>query len=269
MKPKATALAVLTAAFVLVALPSAAQPPPPPPGLPDDLDDLLPKSDPIERFKVTVEGSQESGINFSYDQAPGQPCGPRSNGFLDESWFYNRGTKLVMEFRLVAGRHLLLRRVGRPLGDAAFTAPGTLERDAGGTFDSIGPTGPTGCVSFPLRTTDCGRRFEPRAGLRLGWSKGKLTLQHSGPAAQNRNPAESCGMLAGGAYNFNEFSYPYPLLGKQKGKLPLDKIFGSKPGFRVKVKHAFLEPGDPPAGYVSLRESMSGSSTVTFKRLKD
>lgn len=221
---------------MLVALPSAAQPPPP---LPDDLDDLLPKSDPVERFKVTIQGSQQEHIDFTFDQAPGQPCGPRAAGSLDESWQYARGKSVVMSFRLVAGRHLLIQRAGRPLGDTAFAAPGAVTRDASGSFDSLGPGG---CVVFPLRTGDCGKELAVRSELRLGWSKGKLTLQHSGTATQRKNAAENCGLLQDVAFDFAQLSFTYPFLGKQRGKLSLDRIFSARKNFQVRLKHRSSGP---------------------------
>lgn len=60
------------------------------PGLPDDLDDLLPKAD-VERFEVTVRGNQSCSLNFGYDANPSVPCSLHGSSTLNEFWEYERG----------------------------------------------------------------------------------------------------------------------------------------------------------------------------------
>lgn len=182
-------------------------------------------------------------------------------GTLREFWEYARGKGVAMEFRKLGGR-VFLRRVGRQLGDAAFAAPGTVQREASGFFKVLGAGG---CLSYPLRTDTCGKRLNAPLDLSLGWSKGKLTLEESGKAKGKTNPAEQCGLVSGGS-SFNQLSFPYPFLSKQRAKLPARKIFGSKRNLKLVLKDNFLEPLDPQ-GYTTFKENLVGSTTITLKRL--
>jgi hypothetical protein len=229
------------------------------PGFPD-LDDLT-GSD-VERFEMTVSGLQQGSINFTWDPSPVGNCHLFAAGSLDESWHYGRGKQVVMEFSKL-GDQVLLKRAGRPLGDGAFAAPGTIVREASGQFQA--PSG-LGCPSFALRTADCGPEFKVRSDLALGWSKGQLTLQHSGPAAQKKNPAEGCGTPKD-LLNFNQLVHAYPYLNKQRAALSARQIFGSKPAFRLTMNDKFLAPADEPAGYTTFTARGAGRTSVTLKRL--
>lgn len=229
------------------------------PGFPD-LDDLV-GGDP-ERFEMTVAGLQQGSIDFTWDPSPVGSCHLLAAGSLDESWHYGRGKHVVIEFSRL-GDQVLLKRAGRPLGDGAFAAPGTIVREASGQFQA--PTA-LGCPSFPLRAPDCGREFKVRSDLALGWSKGQLTLQHSGPAAQKKNPVEGCGTLRD-LLNFNQLVHAYPYLNKQRAALPARRIFGSKPALRLTMNDKFLAPADGPAGYTTFTARGAGRTTVTLKRL--
>lgn len=229
------------------------------PGFPD-LDDLI-GSD-VERFEMTVSGLQQGSINFTWDPSPVGSCHLLAAGSLDESWHYGRGRHVVIEFSTL-GRQVVLKREGRPLGDGAFAAPGTVVRDASGQLQAPSALG---CPSFPLRAADCGREFRVRSDLALGWSKGQLTLQHSGPATQKKNPAEGCGTLRD-LLNFNQLVHAYPYLNKQRAALSARQIFGSKHALRLTMNDKFLAPADEPAGYTTFTARGAGRTTVTLERL--
>ncbi|HYN50221.1 MAG TPA: hypothetical protein VES62_04785 [Thermoleophilaceae bacterium] len=76
-------------------------------------------------------------------------------------------------------------------------------------------------------------------------------------------------MLQDVAFDFAQLSFTYPFLGKQRGKLSLDRIFSARKNFQVRLKHPFLGPSEGPQGFLTFNEKMSGTTTVTFKRLKD
>jgi hypothetical protein len=258
-----TAMLLLIAAAALA--PAGAAAAQTPPGIPD-IGDLLPKGD-VARFQVTVRGTQEAHEIFTWRAPNATACGLYAEGTLDEFWEYARGKGLVVEFRKVAGR-VLLQRVGRQLGDVAFAAPGTVTRGATGFVQADSVNG--GCVSVALGGPDCDKVFPARSDLRLGWSKGRLTLKESGPAAGNENPAAKCGapVTSQDSPAYDQFSFPYPFLGPQRAPLPARRIFGSKRAMKLVLKHPFLGPVEGPQGYTTFTEKMSGSSTVTLKRLK-
>lgn len=259
---RAAAVTVATAAVMLLStLPAAAQPSPSPP-LPTLPDDLLPKGD-VERFKVTIAGSQQASLNFAFDAAPGVDCSLEGGGTLTESWQYRRGKGVVVAFRKLGPGVVLLQRTGRAPGDTALAAPGTVTRDATG---SVQTRTPLTCNSFALHVPACGQQFPVRSDLNLGWSKGKLTLVPSSNSAQKLNPALACGMNE--VWNFDVFSFRYANLNAQSGALPLRKVFKSKRNLKVELKDHFLQPADSPAGYTTLVEKLGGRSTVTLKRLK-
>jgi hypothetical protein len=233
----------------------------PVPGLPD-LDDLMGQ---VARFELSVSGVQQGSINFTWDPSPTGACHILATGSLTESWHYERGKGVVMEFRKVGGRYVVVQRAGRSLGDAAFAAPGTVQRDATGQFQA--PTA-TGCPSYALRTADCGTAFKVQSDLALGWSKGKLTLQQSGPAGQKKNPAEGCGMLTD-VFNFDQLVHAYPFVNKQRADLSAKRIFGNKRNLKLTLNDKFLAPADEPAGYTTFTARGAGRTTLTLKRLGD
>ena len=257
----ATSLAVSTiATALLLAAPAAAQTPPPLPPIPG-LDDLPGK---VVRFQVTIRGSQLDDIAFNWNPAPGPGCILYAEGTLLEFWEFQRGKSVVMEFRKLGGR-VIVRRKGRPLGDTAFAAPGTVTRKAGGFFQAPAASG---CPTFPFDQAACSQALKARSDLRLEWSKGVLKLKESGPAAQNENPAESCGALVAPATNFGgNLSFSYPLMNPQKGKLSRDWIFDSKQSRKLELNAKFLEDPDLPTGFTSFKEKMTGTTVVTLKRL--
>lgn len=257
-------IAAATVALMLHTLPAAALPQsalPTSPGLPGNVEDLLPKAG-VERFEVTVRGTQSAHLNFVYDTSPAIDCSLEGAGTLDEFWEYARGRGIVISFRKLGPGVVILQRAGRSLGDAALATSGSVTREATG---SVQTRTPTICTSFPLSGPSCGQRFPVHSDLRLGWSKGKLTLEQSSTAARTKNPALACGMTE--VWNFDQFTVPFPYLSDQRGALSISQIFDSKRNLKVELRDRFLESVSDFPGYTSLNERLGGSTTVTLKRL--
>ncbi len=263
--PIRTAAVVLAAALgvlAVLAAPSAAQVPQPPPGLPDDLDDLL-DDGPTARFKVTVNGFQESQIDFVFNSALALPCALQATGTLSERWTFDRGKDVVLVFRKLGPGVVFVSRVGRQPGDTAFAAPGTVSRRATGAARQQFPDG--SCRAFPLHAGDCGTEFPVRTNFSFGWSKGKLTVAQSSTENQRVNPARACGTTPVG--NFDVITNQFPFLLKQRDALKPKQIFGSRRNFSLMLEPRFLEPIEPP-GYIKLEETLTAMSHVTLTRKK-
>lgn len=256
--PHKVALVAL-AFLVLAAVPAGAQTPLPPlPTLPPG----LPKAE-TARFAVTVRGYQSDLLRFDFDAVEGLDCSIEGRGELSEQWHFERGKGVVLTFTKLGPGAVVLQRAGRGLGDSAFAAPGDVERRANGSIDNRAPID---CVSFPLATRACNQVRKVRPDLDLSWAKGKLELTSSSTENTQPNPLRGCG-LAGG-FDFDIFSYRFPGLLKQKGALPMKRIFDSKRNLKVELKPRFLESAEVPPGYNDLSETVSGSTTVTLRRLK-
>lgn len=255
---KVVASAALT--VLLLAMPAAAQVPPTPPPIPNL--NHLPGA--VERFQLTVRGTQLGQTSFTWDPAPGSAvCSLYSEGGLTESWQFQRGKAVTMEFRKLGGT-VVIGRKGRPLGDTAFAAPGTVTRLATGYYQAPNASG---CPTFGFDQADCGKALAARSDLRLEWSNGMLRLKESGPAAQNKNPAENCGLVEG-AVNFgSSLASAYPILLEQRAKLPSKRIFKSKRSIALTLKPRFLAGVNEPNGFTKFTEKLTGSTVVTLKRL--
>lgn len=209
---------------------------------------------------MTIHGSQFTFFAFSWT-LPSSVCTYHAEGQISEDWEFARGRSVVMEFSKLPGGVVLLRRAGRPPGDAAFAAPGGLKPEANGFYD-LGPDPCGGIIQFRDEAA-CGTEFEVNSDLRLLWSRGRLTLERGGPRAVE-NPAEACGQT-GGAIDL--FTNPYPLLAKQRVEFSKKQIFGRKRGFRLVLKDKFLAPLREPV-YESVEEKLTGQTVLTLKRLR-
>jgi hypothetical protein len=251
------AKAALVAAAVTLALATAATAQPQPPNIPNN----LPTSKTV-RFKMTIHGLQYSWFAFSFTLNKGGDCPFHAEGQISETWEFARGKGTILEFSKLPGGLVLMHRVGRGLGDAAFAAPGGLKREANGFYD-LGPNACGGSHNFGEEAT-CGEEFEVNSDLRLQYLRGKLVLDR-GATRQVENPAAPCGEKFGA---IDLFSFPFPLLYKQKAAFTKKQIFGKKHAFHLKLKAHFLEPEHEPV-YESVEERLNGNSDVTLKRLRD
>ena len=140
-----------------------------------------------------------------------------------------------MEFSKIGPRAILLRRKGRPPGDAAFAAPGDLTRHATGYFDM--GTFP-GCGGWhSLIGPDCDQRYKVQSEMHLAWFNGKLDLEKGGHQLFD-NPAGHCGNVDG-VLNFDELPAEYPALLKQRAALTAKQIFGNNRGFKLALKDRY------------------------------
>ena len=246
----------LLAAVLTLALASTATAQPQPPTTPN-----IPQPPGLEtvRFKMTIHGSQYSFFEFSFTINPGNLCRLHAEGQISEDWEFARGRGVILEFSKLPNGFVVLKRHGRGFGDAAFAAPGGLKREANGFADQ-GECG--GAVNFADEPT-CGEEFQVNSDLRMQYLKGKLILDR-GATRQVENPADKCGET-GGAIDL--FTWPYPLLTKQKADFTKKQIFGKKRGFHLVLKDHFLAPLREPV-YESVDEKLTGESDVTLKRLK-
>jgi hypothetical protein len=247
----AAAIAVVTLAPV-----AGAQSPPPNIPLPN-----LPSAE-VARFKMTIHGSQTS--YFEYKWNPGDGCGRNSEATLVEHWNYARGKAVVMEFSRLGRGVVLIRRQGRPPGDAAFAAPGDLTRHATGFFD-MGPL--LGCGGWhSLVGPDCDKRYKVQSEMHLWWFKGKLELEKSGHGLFD-NPARNCGNVDG-VLNFDELPSPYPALYKQRTKLSARQLFGKARGFKLTLKDRYLGSLGEAHTWPDSSDRLVGLTTLTFERLR-
>jgi hypothetical protein len=249
--------AALLAAVLTLALASTATAQPQPPDIPN-----IPQPHGLKtvRFKMTIHGSQYSYFAFSFTINPGNPCRLHGEGQISEDWEFARGQGVILEFSKLPNGFVTLKRHGRNIGDAAFAAPGGLKREANGFADQ-GDCG--GYVNFAAEPA-CGAEYEVNSDLRLQYLKGKLILERGGTQPV-KNPAAACGE-PGGAIDL--FTWPYPLLAKQKADFTKKQIFGRKRGFHLVLKDRFLAPLREPV-YESVEEKLTGKSDVTLKRLKN
>jgi hypothetical protein len=216
----------------------------------------------VARFQMTIHGYQTSRFGFKW--VPGNACGQQAEATLVEHWNYARGKAVVMEFSKIGPRAILLRRKGRPPGDAAFAAPGDLTRHATGYFDM--GTFP-GCGGWhSLIGPDCDQRYKVQSEMHLAWFNGKLDLEKGGHQLFD-NPAANCGNVDG-VLNFDELPVEYPALLKQRAALTAKRIFGNNRGFKLALKDRYLEPTDTHT-WPDSSENLKGRTTLTFKRLRN
>jgi len=245
-----------TIALVILVPAAAAQAPPDLPSIP-----TLPHTD-VERFKMTIHGSQYSFFSFAVTLSPSGDCRFHSEGQISEDWEFARGKAVVMEFTKLPGGLVMLRRVGRPPGDAAFAAPGGVKRQASGFYD-FGPDPCGGIRNFGDEPA-CNEEYKVNSDLRLLWLRGRLTLDR-GATRLVENPAEACGEAVG---NIHLFTFPYPLVSKQRVNLSKRQIFGHKRGFRLVLKDRFLAPLREPI-YEAVEEKLTGESVITLTRVRN
>jgi hypothetical protein len=250
------AKAVLLAAAVTLAVATAATAQPQPPDIPNNIPTVK-----TVRFKMTIHGLQHSFFAFSFTLNKGGDCPFHAEGQISEDWEFARGRGTVLIFTKFPGGLVTMRREGRGLGDAAFAAPGGLQRVANGFYD-LGPGLCGGSHNFGEEPT-CGEEFEVNSDLRLQYVKGRLVLDR-GATRQVENPAAPCGEKFGA---IDLFATPFPLLTKQKAEFTKKQIFGRKRGFHLGLKAHFIEPLHEPV-YDSVEEKLNGESDVTLKRLK-
>ena len=258
LRTKVGASAVLALALFTAAAAGQAPPPIPTPHFNTE----------VERFKLTLNGSQGSTFNFSVDMANPGGCSVHSEGRLTEDWKFERGKGVVIEFRRIKGtRTVFLQRQGHPAGDVSFATPGTVIRTASGFWDEFGATGCRGRHDFSV--ADCGKKLKAKADARFIWTRsGKLTMEPTSKSIRYKNPAAACGS---GADNIDGLSHEHPFLEKQRGKLTASQIFGNG---KRKRKHLVveLEAKDlltPHREGMYLREDevFGGSTRVVLSRL--
>jgi hypothetical protein len=249
----AVALLVLT-----IAAAATAQPQPPNVQIPD-----LPNQE-VERFKVTLNGSQGSTFNFSVDY-PNPSCPIHSEGRVTEDWKFARGRGVVLEFRRIKGTHtVFLQRKGHPAGDVSFATPGTVIRTASGFWDEMGPAPCRGHHEFSV--ADCDTKLPAKADMFFIWTRGRLSMEPTSKSIQRKNPARECGS---GNENIDGLTNEYPFLAKQKGKLSAKQVFGKRKHIVVPLKaNRLLEP---VRGGMWIREDevFGGSARLVLSRLKN
>lgn len=214
------------------------------------------------RFKMTINGLQHSYFAFSFTLNPNHDCRFHAEAQISEHWEFARGRGLTLEFQKLPGGLVLMHRADRPLGDAAFAAPGTLMREVNGFYD-LGP-GPCGGQHNFADEPDCFVEFKVNSDLRLQYAprKARLTLER-GSTRPVENPAAKCGE-SGGAIDL--FTWPYPLLSKQWTGLTKRQIFGRKRALKLELKDHFIAPLREPV-YETVEEKLNGEAVVRLKRL--
>ena len=229
-----------------------------------DLPDL-PKTE-VERFKVTLNGSQGSTFNFSVDMANPGGCSVHSEGRLTEDWKFERGRGVVLQFKRIKGtRTVFLQRQGHPAGDVSLATPGTVIRTASGFWDEFGATGCRGRHDFSV--ADCGEKLKAKADMRFIWARsGKLTMEPTAKSIQRKNPAQACGS---GVDNIDGLSWEYPYLSKQKGTLPASKIFGKRKHLVVEMEAGKLLTPHREGLYLREDEVFGGSARLVLSRVPD
>ena len=220
----------------------------------------------VERFKVTLNGSQGSTFNFSVDMANPGGCPVHSEGRLTEDWKFERGRGVVLQFRRIKGtRTVFLQRQGHPAGDVSLATPGTVERTASGYWEELGPAPCRGRVNF--RVADCGEALKAKADMRFIWGRGgNLTMEPTAKSIQRKNPARACGS---GVDNIDGLSWEYPFLNKQKGKLSQKQIFGKRKHIVVQMKAGRLLTPHREGMYIREDETHGGSARLVLSRMPD
>jgi hypothetical protein len=246
-----------TAAALLLLLATVATAQPQPPNIPN-----IPGTK-TERFRMTINGLQHSYFAFSFTLAPNHDCRLHAEGQISEHWEFARGRGVVLEFQKLPGGLVLMHRADRPLGDAAFAAPGTVRREVNGFYDLGSAPGCGGQHNFGDEPT-CFQDFDVNSDLRLQYAprRHRLTLDR-GSTRQVENPAGQCGSATG---SIDLFTWPYPLLSKQWIGLTKRQIFGRKRAFRLELKDHFIAPLREPI-YETVEEKLNGESVVRLKRL--
>jgi hypothetical protein len=222
----------------------------------------LPNSE-VERFKVTLNGSQGSTFNFSVDMANPGGCSVHSEGRLTENWEFERGKGVVIQFRRIKGtRTVFLQRQGHPPGDVSFATPGTVIRTASGFWEELGPPPCRGRQEFSV--ADCGREIPAKSDQRFHWGRGKLTMESTSKSILRKNPARACGS---GADNIDGLTNEYPFLSKQKGKLSLQQVFGKRKHIVVPMKANNLLTPHREGMYMREDETFGGSARLVLSRV--
>jgi hypothetical protein len=248
--PAAVSLVLVGAAV------AAATPQPPPIHIPN-----LPNQE-VERFKVTLNGSQGSTFTFALDLPPGG-CSVHSEGRLTEDWKFARGRGVIVEFRRIKGTHtVFLERKGHPPGDVSFATPGTVIRTASGFWDELGPAPCSGHHEFSV--TDCDRKIPAKADMRFIWAEGKLTMEPTSKSTQRKNPAAACGS---GNDNIDGLSWEYPFLAKQKGKLSAREVFGKRKHLVVPLSAGHPYMPLRQGSFIVEKEQFGGDGRLVLSRL--
>lgn len=203
----------------------------------------LPKADETVKFKMTVHGQQVVGINYTF-AVPSPNCSLVSRADVSESWHYERGKKVVIEFRRY-GSNVFISRQGRPINDLAFNTTGYLVREASGTVEDCRGT-------FTInQSPDCGKKFDVNRNMRLSYQGGTLSVEASGRGSGN--PAEQCGI------DSDVLSPEFPTYIKAKTGLSAKRVFTSKKGINLTLRGRAIAPL-PPA-YTTIN-SYSGESIL-------
>src|SRR5215210_5119895 len=124
---------------------------------------------------MTIHGLHHSFFAFSFTLNKGGDCPLHAEGQISEDWEFARGRGTVLIFTNFPGGLVTMRREGRGLGDAAFAAPGGLQRVANGFYD-LGPPPCGGQHNFGEEPT-CGEEFEVNSDLRLQYLKERLVAR--------------------------------------------------------------------------------------------
>ncbi len=216
------------------------------------------------RFKMTINGLQHSYFAFSFTLNPDHACRLHAEGQISEHWEFARGRGVVLEFQKLPGGLVLMHRADRPLGDAAFAAPGTVRREVNGFYDLGSAPGCSGQHNFADEPT-CFEDFNVNSDLRLQYSprRHRLTLDR-GSTRVVENPAGQCGSANG---SIDLFTWPYPLLARQWIGLTKRQIFGRTRAFKLELKDHFISPLREPI-YETVEEKLNGESVVRLKRLR-
>lgn len=190
----------------------------------------LPKADEVAKFKMTVHGQQVVGVDFKFE-VPSPNCTLVHRGKVSESWQYERGKKVVIEFRRY-GSNVFISRQGRPINDLAFNTTGYVVREASGTTEDCRGT-------FTLnQSPDCGKKFDVNRNMRLSFQGATLSVEASGRGSGN--PAEQCGI------DTDVLSPEFPTYIKAKTGLSAKRVFNSKKGVNLTLKGRAIAPFPPP-----------------------
>ncbi|HST69121.1 MAG TPA: hypothetical protein VLI94_05640 [Solirubrobacterales bacterium] len=204
------------------------------PQVPDVDVDLppLPKADETAKFKMTVHGQQGVSVAFKFE-VPSPDCTLVHKGEVTENWHYERGKKVVIEFRRY-GDNVFISRQGRQIGDLAFGTTGYLVRTASGSTEDCRGT-------FILnQSPDCGKKFNASRDFRLSYQNDTIAVEAAvGKGGIPRNPAEQCGN------DTDVLSPEYPTFIKAKAGLSAKRIFNAKKGIELKLRGRAIKPLAP------------------------
>lgn len=190
----------------------------------------LPKADETAKFKMTVHGQQDVGVNYTFEVAS-PDCSIVQRAEVNEDWHYFRGKKVVIEFRRY-GDNVFISRQGRRIGDLSFGTVGELTREASGTVEDCRGT-------FTInQSPDCGETFDVNRNFQLSYQNGIVAVEPRGRGSSN--PADQCGI------DSDVLSPEYPSVIKSKAALPAKRVFGAKKGLNLKLRGKSVQPFPPP-----------------------